>query len=306
MTDILTIILIIGIGVFLFYIYTKIEALQGEIQTVSKPAETLGGVVSSLHQSITDISTSAEKIKILGEKYSETEKLTKTIHSILIGSYSKGKTGENMLRHLMNELMNLGYIKTNERFGSKVVEYCVDFKDGKVLAIDSKVVSTEDIERFYDEDTSEEERGKLRRKIKHDIKRKIDEVAQYIEIPKTLPCAVMAVPDAAIEMASDIIPRAIDKNVIVVGYSAVPQLITYFVKIHGFYAIEESVEELQEKIIMISQEIGKLDDNFFANRLERPLQTIQNATTEIKTTIGKINNRTASTQSILDENFEKK
>ena len=76
----------------------------------------------------------------------------------MIGSYEKGKSGENTLRNMMNELMKIGLVRQNVNVGTKVVEYGVVFNDGKILAIDSKVVATQDIETLLDEKTPEQDR----------------------------------------------------------------------------------------------------------------------------------------------------
>ena len=74
----------------------------------------------------------------------------------------------------------------------------------------------------------------------------------------------------------------------IVGYSAVPQLIVYFIRIHGFYAIQEDVAELKDRLMAIQQEVSKLDDNFFANRFERPMTMLTNATLRVRQVISGI------------------
>jgi len=68
----------------------------------------------------------------------------------------------------------------------------------------------------------------------------------------------------------------------------VPQLIVYFIRIHGFYAIEEDVAELKDRMMTIQQEISKLDDKFFASRFERPMTMLTNATLKVRQVITSI------------------
>ena len=63
-----------------------------------------------------------------------------------------------------------------------------------------------------------------------------------------MPCAVMAIPDSVVSLTNEVVPEAVRKNVMIAGYSAVPQLIVYFIRIHGFYAIREDVAELKERL----------------------------------------------------------
>ncbi len=249
------------------------------------PSAELGNLSSSITdmtKSIGEIKEQATKIETLGKKYEETEGLTRRIYSIMIGSYEKGRSGENYLRNMMNELLKIGIVRENVHIGTKVVEYCVTFSDGKLLPIDSKVVATKDVEELFDENTTDQQRSALQKKIKNALSRKVLEVCEYIDPQTTLPCAVMAIPDSLVDLSSEIVPEAIRRNVMVAGYSAVPQLIVYFVRIHGFYEIEEDVAELKDRLMAIQQKLSKLDDNFFANRFDRPVKMLTNATLQVR------------------------
>jgi len=203
-------------------------------------------------------------------------------------SYEKGKSGENYLRNMMNELLKIGLVRADVPIGSKVVEYGVVFNDGKLLAVDSKVVATKDIETLFDEKTSDEDRDTLRKKITDDMRRKIEDVCQYIDPQTTLPCAILAIPDSLVELSSDVVPEAVRRNILIAGYSAIPQMIVYFIRIHGFYAIQEDVAELKDRLMAIQQEVSKLDDRFFANRFDTPMKTMTNATLTIRQVISSI------------------
>lgn len=279
-----------------------VEDMKSKFDVMSAPANTLTQVatalqqnmmalstsVSDMNQSIGSINAQATKIETLGKKYEETEALTRRMYSIMIGSYEKGKSGENYLRNMMNELMKIGMVRENVPIGANKVEYCVVFEDGKLLAIDSKVVATSDVETLFDEETSDEDRDALKKKVKAAMGRKVEEVCKYIDPKSTLPCAVMAIPDSLVDLSSEIVPEAVRRNVMVAGYSAVPQLIVYFIRIHGFYAIEDDVATLNDRLMSIRQEISKLDDKFFANKFERPMGMITNATLSVRQVITNI------------------
>lgn len=293
------VVVILLVLVKLFSLGSKVEAIQDSIRALSAPAETLTHITAALQnqvgslnetvgmmgQSVTNISTQAQKIEEIGKKYEDTEALTRRIHNIMIGSYEKGRTGENYLRNMMAELMKIGIVKQNAYVGGKVVEYGVVFRDGKMLAIDSKVVATKQVERLFDEGLSDTERSQFRATIRSELRKKIDEVCKYIDPQSTLPCAVMAVPDSIVELSSEVVPDAVQKNVMVVGYSAVPQLIVYFVRIHGFYAIQEDVAEMKDRLMAIQQELSKLDEKFFSHRFERPITMLNNAIQQTRSVV---------------------
>jgi hypothetical protein len=256
--------------------------------SLSQNAMTLSSSIADVNTQIGNIGQQAMKIETLGKKYEETEALTRRMYNIMIGSYEKGKSGENTLRNMMNELMKIGLVRQNVPVGTKVVEYGVVFNDGKILAIDSKVVATQDIDNLLDEKTSEQDREALRKKIRTSVANKMAEVCKYIDPSSTLPCAVMAIPDSVVALTNEVVPEAVAKNVMIAGYSAVPQLIVYFIRIHGFYSIKEDVAELKERLLTIQQATSKLDDKFFANRFDKPIGMLTKATGEMRQTIGKI------------------
>lgn len=117
---------------------------------------------------------------------------------------------------------------------------------------------------------------------------KVSEVCKYIDPANTLPCALMAIPDSIVNLTNEVVPEAVRKNVMIAGYSAVPQLIVYFVRIHGFYAIREDVTELKERLMSIQQATAKLDDHFFSNRFDRPIVMLTKATSDMRQTVAKI------------------
>jgi hypothetical protein len=294
---------LLNLGTKVDILSTAFPDLKNKLDTMAAPADTLTQVTTALQnqvgslnasitlmgQSITGISTQAKKIEEIGKKYEETEALTRKIHQVMIGSYEKGRTGEYYLRNTMNELMKIGLVKQNVFVGGKIVEYGVVFRDGKMLAIDSKVVATKEVEELFDEQLSEEDRAKARSSIVSGLKRKIDEVCKYIDPQMTLPCAVMAVPDSLMDLSSDVVPDAVQKNVMIVGYSAVPQLIVYFVRIHGFYSIQGDIAEMKDRLMAIQQELTKLDEGFFSNRFERPITMINNAVSQMRNVVTSVN-----------------
>jgi DNA anti-recombination protein RmuC len=108
-----------------------------------------------------------------------------------------------------------------------------------MLAIDSKMVATAEVERLHGDSISEAERSELADQLVSQILGKIDEVASYIDPGRTVPFAVMAIPDSIIEHGTSLVGEASRRNVIVLGYSSVPPLIEYFYKVHSAYAVQQ-------------------------------------------------------------------
>jgi len=277
-----------------------LNEMRIQVTAASAPAQALGPVVAGVNQAVAGlgseikaVSLQAEKIASFGERYAEAEKLTKDLHSVLVGSYSKGKAGEEALRSSMIHLVKTGQVKTGQPLGSGIVEYAIVFRDGKMLAVDSKVVSTDEVNALCDDKLNVDDRAKSINKIKAGVRQKIPEVQKYIEPPCTLPMAVMAVPDSIMDVVSDLIPEAMERNVILLGYSAVPQLIGYFMRIHESYTMQQDVATLKEKISVVQQELSQLDDKFFRNHIQKPLGTIDMAFDKMRSLVLSMKNTLA-------------
>ena len=326
MDDIIALVLLASVLVvmaILLWMRGSLQKAVGEmslqVRAASAPAQALGPVVAGVNQAVTslgsgikEISVQAEKIATLGQKYEETEKYTKDIYSVLVGSYSKGKAGEEALRRSMIHLVKTGQVKAKQPLGGGEVEYAIVFRDGKMMAIDSKVVTTEEVSGLSESNLSEDDRSKMVSKIKSAVKQKIPEVQKYIQPPRTLPMAIMAVPDSIMETVSELIPQAMERNVILLGFSAVPQLIGYFMRIHESYTVEQDVAVLKEKISRVQQEISLLDDKFFSSHLEKPLGKLNGAFDKVRSVVFTIKNtlafetgtrheKTSSRDSVRDE-----
>lgn len=254
---------------------TEVRTVAGELSTG----------ISALRTEVSSIREHATKIATLSENYRQTQEQVTTIHSILIGSYSKGKSGEQILRNTMAELVRGGFVETNIPFGSRVVEYGVRFRDGKILAIDSKFAATRELEMVNGDGISEEEKARITRGLVNAVTGRIDEVAGYIDPGTTLPFAVMAIPDSLMEYSPQFVGEASRRNVIIAGYSSAPSLVAYFLRVQEAYALPKDIEELKEGLQHIELRLSRFDDDFFANRFDRPLGTIQRASQDVRDAI---------------------
>lgn len=291
---------IVGISlVATIFLFLRVNKLQNElrrsqqdlvdkmtpIQSITSLTMGLTTSASNLQMEAGNIKEHAMKIATLGEKYGEAERMTRTIHSILIGSYSKGRTGEQVLRKMMAELARTGLVESNVPFGTRVVEYAVKFQDGKILAVDSKVVGTAQLEKLHREDIDEDERNSIANELISKIKGKIEEVTSYIDTKRTLPYAIMAIPDSLLEYSPELIGEASKRNVLIAGYSSVPPLIEYFVKIHAYYSVQQDVETLSNSLMEVHRALNKFTPNYFSNRFDKPVSVITKATTEVKESV---------------------
>ena len=69
------------------------------------------------------------------------------------------------------------------------------------------------------------------------------------------------------------------------GYSSAPSLVAYFLRVQEAYSLPKDIEELKESLQQIELQLSRFDDDFFANRFDRPLGTIQRAAQEVRNAI---------------------
>lgn len=274
---------------------TTVDQMNTDVKTTSAPIQALSPIVANVDKAVKDLSSGinniglqAEKIATLGQKYDEIEKYVKHTDSILARPSTKGKAGEELLGYIMGPLVEMGLVRADVPIGGGKVEYAALFNDGKILPIDSKVVSTDDLVTLRDEKTSPEDRSKLESKIRTAVREKMGVVQKYIDPDKTVRLAVLALPDSLMDTANELVPEAIKRNVILTGYSAVPRLIQYFVRIHGLYAIKEDITALMTRISKAQQEISALDDKFFQSSFENPVRKLGAGVNVVKRALSEI------------------
>lgn len=183
------------------------------------------------------------------------------IQAVLIGSYTKGAAGENVvaeaLRCFPPEMM-----QTDVALGGKRVEFGLVMCDGRLLPIDSKWPSTDLLERLAQEDDAETRR-QLCEEVEAQVVRRVREVAGYIDAERTLPWAVAAVPEAAFAACRRAHAQAHERGVIVVPYGMlIPYLLTLY-NLHLRYAAGADAAQTQARLV----ELGRLLDS-----MERTLE----------------------------------
>lgn len=127
---------VLGLTVYVNSLNQKIgspKELNDKAVEVRALADGLSREVSALRGDVSNIREHSARIAQMSESYDKTEQKVQTIYSILIGSYSKGRTGEQLLKNMMADLVRAGFVESGARFGTQVVEYAVRLPDGKIL-----------------------------------------------------------------------------------------------------------------------------------------------------------------------------
>jgi uncharacterized protein YoxC len=269
--------------------------IGSDVKTASASVQGLRDLVTSVGQNVApimpvvkDITARLERVDTMDKRAEETERYIKNLYFAFVGSQSKGKMGEKALENIMAHLIKAGQVKTDQKIGSGRVEYVMVFNDGKMLPIDCKMAGCEEVIHLHDEDLKPEDKADLVKEVRKKVRANIPKVQEYIEPTATLPMAVMAVPDGVMEHVDDIVPEAQERNVILLGYSAVPQLMGYFMRIHAFYAIKEGIQPLQEKMSWARQQLSMFDEKFFQKHFVNPLSSLEDGANVVKGTISEV------------------
>jgi DNA recombination protein RmuC len=189
------------------------------------------------------------------------QKMLGRVEAVLIGSYTKGRAGENIVGEALS-CFPPDMIQTDVAIGGKRVEFALVMCDGRMLPIDSKWPSTDLLQRLAEE-TDPDRRAALCGEVEDQVSRRAREVAAYIDSERTLPWAVAAVPDAVFSACRKAPAEAHARGVIVLPYGMlIPYLLTLY-HLHLRYASRADAGQTQARLV----ELARLLDN-----MERTLE----------------------------------
>jgi DNA anti-recombination protein RmuC len=207
-----------------------------------------------------------------------TEALTR-IERLITGASARGRAGENLLSAALAELPPEMVLR-DVRLGGRVCEFALRLPDEKMLAVDSKWVGLDLLDRL---ETTKDPPGReeLRRQVEQLACARIKEVAGYIDPSVTAPLAVMAVPDAVYACCRKAHRMAQDRRVIIVSYSLALPLLLGLWNLYRGYAREVDHEQLARRIHELSICLRELGDRI-EGRLARGLTIAGNALVEMR------------------------
>jgi DNA recombination protein RmuC len=215
----------------------------------------------------------------------ESRRIVKRIESVIVGSYSKGQAGENIL-HETFKLFPREMIAYNFPINGKVVEFGLVLSDKKVLPIDSKWPATALLVAL-DEERDERVRLSIIDRIEKEVSRRIREVCQYIDPDMTAPWVVAAVPDAVFSVCKRAYLDAYKKHVILMSYSmTIPYVLTFY-SLHLQYSKTVDIENLQSHLLTIGRQLDEMEQ-ILENKIARGNTMVSNAYGEYKQLISKV------------------
>ncbi len=215
----------------------------------------------------------------------ESRQVVKRLESVIVGSYSKGQAGENILNEIF-KLFPREMVAYNFNVGGKVVEFGLVLSDKKVLPIDSKWPAT-NLLIALEEEPDEKVRLGIVDQIEKEVGRRIREVCQYIDPDITSPWAIAAVPDAVFSVCKRAYLDAYKRQVILMSYSmTIPYILTFY-SLHLQYSRSVDIENLQSHLITIGRQLDEMEQ-ILENKIIRGGTMINNAYGEYKQLISRM------------------
>jgi DNA recombination protein RmuC len=229
----------------------------------------LAGELQKVTQQVAETKETNQQVFALAGQLQDLEKVLKN-------QKTRGTLGELGLEIILSNILPPTSYSLQYRFGDgKIVDAIIKVQDGKFIPVDAKF-SLDNYRRVLDA-TDDATRESLEKEFKSDLKKRIDETAQYIRPNEgTLPFAFMFIPAEGIyydllvnEVGAikantrNLIDYAYnDKKVIIVSpttFSAYLQSVLY-----GFKAfqIEQSAVEIQKNVELLGRHIKAYDEAF--------------------------------------------
>ncbi|HZD59846.1 MAG TPA: DNA recombination protein RmuC [Anaerolineae bacterium] len=259
-----------------------IQELRSHVEFGDRGQNILREELQRTQRSIEDLRTDYAARKHLEE---ENRRMVKRLESVIIGSYSKGQAGENILNEIF-KLFPREMIAHNFNVNGKVVEFGLVLSDKRVLPIDSKWPAT-NLVIALDEEKDEKVRLGIIAQIEKEVGRRVKEVCQYINPDVTVPWAVAAVPDSVFSVCKRSYLDSYKRQVILMSYSmTIPYILTFY-SLHLQYSRSVDMENLQSHLITIGRQLSEMEQ-ILENKIARGSAMISNAYIEYKQVISRI------------------
>ncbi len=307
---ILIIIGILLIGSNLFFILRKKDSSMLIQQQIQELARTLDGKIGEsskqMHDSMkTQLGESARIIKEVTEgltKLDETNKQVvsfadqlQSLQDILKNPKQRGVLGEYYLETVLKNVLPPGQFQMQYRFeNGDIVDAVIFLDDDKILPIDSKF-SLENYNKIL-ETNDKDEKERLGKLFKQDIKNRIDETAKYIRSKEgTMDFSFMFIPSEGVYYdllvnnigSRDLIEYAFQqKKVIIVSPTSFMAYLQTVLQGLRALQIEESAKEIRKHIESMGRHLAKYDDHML--KLGNSLGTTVNHFNTAKKEFGKV------------------
>ena len=315
MNEVVTTILIVGVVVLAATLYVILQKLRemkagGGVELIKSDVTELNRTIAQLQSSLGDkmersnaqMQSSMQKqlsesMKLVGDvsqrltKLDETNRRVvdvadelKTLQNVLQNPKQRGVFGEYYLESVLANILSAKQFQMQYAFKDGTIADAVVFLDrGQMLAVDSKF-SLENYNRMVGADTKAE-RVELLKKVRSDLKGRIDETSKYIRPSEgTMDFAFMFIPSESLyydlligdvgtgSSARDLIEYAFrEKQVIIVSPTSFMAYLQTVLQGLRSLQIEEQAKDIQLQVGKLGRHIAQYND--YMVRLGKSLGT---------------------------------
>ena len=310
------VIFLVGFGLLFWFLNKRLKAPQEESPVTRMLQNQMNEIVRTLDNRLGESARimsqqSGQNTKIVEQVVRELTKVgegqkqvadvatqLQRLQDILKNTKQRGMLGEYSLKVILDNYFPHNYESQYEFSDGKKVDFVLRVKD-KLIPIDSKF-SLDNYQRLLDAN-SDEERLRFESAFKDDLKKRIDETAQYIKPQEnTLDFAFMFIPAEAVyydllvnrvgvvkSNTKDLIQYAMsEKKVAIVSPSSFLAYLQTIIEGLRAMQIEESTKEIIKKVEDLRRHINTYDDNMA--RLGKNLGTTVGAYDRAYKEVGKI------------------
>ena len=254
--------------------------------------------ISESSKIVTEVSKRLTKLDETNNRVVSVADELKTLQNALQNPKQRGVLGEFYLSQVLENILPPNAFEIQYKFkNGEIVDAAIFLDKNKILPVDSKF-SLENYNRMVE--AQDEEKKILAKKVRDDLKGRIDETSKYIRPSEnTMDFAFMFIPSESLyyDMLTgkvgssgserDLIEYAFrDKRVIVVSPTSFMAYLQTVLQGLKSLKIEEQSKEIQKRVGLLGAHISKYED--LMNRLGKSLGTTVNHYNNAHKELGKI------------------
>lgn len=235
-------------------------------------------------QMVKQFDASAKIIRNVTQKLTELDKTNarvgdiatelKTLQNVLQNPKQRGVLGEFYLEQILQNLLPPSAFTLQYKLASGMVVDAAIFLDDKILPIDSKF-SLENYNRLVE--AKAEDRPRLEKAFKEDLKKRIDETSKYINAKRgTMDQALMFIPSEAIyyDLLASKVGAAgvngrdfmhyatVDKHVTIVGPSTLSAMLQVIAQGLRSFEIQKDTELIRKNVEQLQKHLLSYDNHY--------------------------------------------
>lgn len=281
------------------YLQADILNLRSEVSSLStnlsktfddKLNRTQDSMQEQLRQSVAivnDVSRRLTKLDETNKRVVDVADELKTLQNVLQNPKQRGVFGEFYLNSLLENVLPPNQWQAQYKFkNGEIVDAVIFLDKRRILPVDSKF-SLENYNRYI-EATDKDQREQLLRRVKQDIKGRIDETAKYIRPDEgTMDFAFMFIPSESMyydllkdrvgdgASSRDLIEYAFrDRHVIIVSPTSFMAYLETVIQGLRSLQIEEQAKEIQKRVAQLGMHIERYNE--YMSKLGASLGTTVN------------------------------